>query len=202
MNKRRKKKKRGCVVPVIIALVVVVCVALFVFTDLFSQIRLSIEHQIYPLKYEQEILAAAEENNLKPELLCAVIYAESKFNEKATSSVGARGLMQIMPETFTWLTSDSHKEYTADDLYDPLINIEYGAEYLGDLYAHFGDIYTACAAYNAGSGTVEQWLGSDEYSEDGVTLTYIPYGETSGYVENIKNYSLKYKELYFENNQY
>ena len=202
MSKRRKKKKRGCVVPVIITLVFVLLVALFVFTDLFSQIRLSIEHQIYPLKYEKEILSAAEDNNIEPELLCAVIYAESKFNENATSSVGARGLMQIMPETFAWLTANSEKSYTADDLYDPLVNIEYGAKYLGDLYAHFGDIYTACAAYNAGSGTVEQWLSDEEYSDDGVTLSYIPYGETSGYVENIKNYTLKYNELYFENNQY
>lgn len=202
MSRKRKKKKSGCVGFAVVALILVLCVAVFVYTDMFSKIRLGIEHSIYPLKYEQEILAAGEKYGLEPELISAVIYAESRFDEKATSDVGARGLMQIMPETFVWLCEKRGEDYAADDLYNPFINIDYGAYYLSWLYTHFGDIYTACAAYNAGIGAVEGWLQSDMYTEDGVTLSYIPYGETSNYVAKIQGAVVKYNELYFENNQY
>lgn len=202
MSRKRKKKKTGCVGFAVVALILVLCVAVFIYSDMFSKIRLGIEHSLYPLKYEQEIINAGEKYNLEPELISAVIYAESRFDEEATSSVGARGLMQIMPETFVWLCEKRGDDYTADDLYDPYVNIDYGAYYLSWLYGHFGDIYTACAAYNAGIGAVEEWLESDMYTEDGVTLSYIPYGETSTYVAKIESAVVKYNELYFTDNQY
>lgn len=202
MSRKRKKKKSGCVGFAVVALILVLCVAVFIYSDMFSKIRLGIEHSLYPLKYEQEIINAGEKYNLEPELISAVIYAESRFDEEATSSVGARGLMQIMPETFVWLCEKRGDDYTADDLYDPYVNIDYGAYYLSWLYGHFGDVYTACAAYNAGIGAVEEWLESDMYTEDGVTLSYIPYGETSTYVAKIESAVVKYNELYFTDNQY
>ena len=197
MSRKRKKKKSGCVGFAVVVLILVLLVAVFIYGDMFSKIRIGIEHRIYPLKYEQEIIKAGEKYGLEPELLSAVIYAESKFQENAESSVGARGLMQIMPETFVWLCDKRGDEYDPDELFDPFINIDYGAYYLSWLYAHFGDIYTACAAYNAGIGAVDDWLDEDMYSTDGVTLSYIPYGETSNYVEKIENATVKYKELYF-----
>lgn len=202
MTKKRKKKKSGCVGFAVVVLILVLCVAVFIYGDMFSKIRIGIEHQLYPLKYEQEIIKAGEEYNLEPELIAAVIYAESKFQEDATSAVGARGLMQLMPETFQWLCEKRGEEHSNDELYDPYINIDYGAFCLSWLYEHFGDIYTACAAYNAGIGAVEGWLEDDTYTNDGVTLSYIPYGETSNYVAKIQNAVLKYNELYFDNNQY
>lgn len=202
MTKKRKKKKSGCVGLVVVVLILVLCVAVFIYGDMFSKIRIGIEHQLYPLKYEQEIIKAGEKYDLEPELIASVIYAESKFQEDATSSVGAMGLMQLMPETFQWLCEKRGEEYTTDDLYDPFINIDYGSYYLSWLYEHFGDIYTACAAYNAGIGAVEGWLEEDIYTNDGVTLSYIPYGETSNYVAKIQNAVPKYNELYFDNNQY
>ena len=198
MSKKHRKKKSGCVGVVVVAVVLILCVAVFIYTGMFSKVRVGIEHRIYPLKYEQEIIKAGEKYNLEPELIAAVIYAESKFQEDAVSDVGAIGMMQIMPETFGWLCEKRGETYTADDLYDPFINIDYGAYYLSWLYEHFGDIYTACAAYNAGIGAVEGWLESDLYSSDGVTLSNIPYGETSGYVAKIQNAVNKYRELYFD----
>ena len=202
MSRKRKKKKSGCVGFAVVAVILVLCAAVFVYSDFFSKIRIGIEHSLYPLKYEQEIIKAGEEYGLEPQLLAAVIYAESRFDENATSSAGARGLMQIMPETFVWLCEKRGEEYSTDDLYDPFINIDYGAYYLSWLYEHFGDVYTACAAYNAGIGAVEGWLQSDVYTNDGVTLSYIPYGETSTYVAKIEGAVEKYSELYFnvENN--
>ncbi|MDO4419114.1 MAG: lytic transglycosylase domain-containing protein [Ruminococcus sp.] len=202
MSRKRRKKKSGCVGFAVVVLLLVLCVAVFIYTDMFSKIRLSIEHSLYPLKYEQEIIDAGEKYNLEPELISAVIYAESRFDENATSDVGARGLMQIMPETFVWLCEKRGEEYKPDDLYDPFVNLDYGVYYLSWLYEHFGDIYTACAAYNAGIGAVEGWLEKDIYTSDGVTLSYIPYGETSNYVAKIQDATLRYKELYFADNQY
>lgn len=198
MAKKRKKKKSGCMGFAVVTLVLVVCAAVFVYSGMFSKIRLSIEHRMYPLRYEQEIIKAGEKYNLEPELIAAVIYSESRFDEDATSNVGARGLMQIMPETYQWLCDKRGDVYNPDDLYDPFINIDYGAYYLGWLYEHFGDVYTACAAYNAGIGAVEGWLESDMYSSDGVSLSYIPYDETSSYVAKIQGAVEKYNELYFD----
>jgi len=198
MSNKRRKKKSGCVGAVVVAVVLILCAAVFIYTDMFSKIRIGIEHRIYPLKYEQEIIAAGEKYNLEPELIAAVIYAESKFQEDAVSDAGAKGMMQIMPETFLWLCEKRGESYSAEDLYDPFINIDYGAYYLSWLYEHFGDIYTACAAYNAGIGAVEGWLESEAYSSDGVTLRNIPYGETSGYVAKIQSAVNKYRELYFD----
>lgn len=202
MAKRRKKKKSGCMSFAVVTLVAVLLVAVFIYSGMFSKIRLSIEHRLYPLKYEQEIIKAGENYGLEPELIAAVIYSESRFQEDATSSVGAMGLMQIMPETFQWLCEKRGESYPKEALYDPFISIDYGSFCLSWLYEHFGDIYTACAAYNAGIGTVEGWLENEEYSSDGVTLYEIPYGETENYVEKIKGAVNKYNELYFDNNQY
>ena len=202
MTKKRKKKKSGCVGFAVVILILVLCVAVFIYGDMFSKIRIGIEHRIYPLKYEQEIIKAGEKYDLEPQLIAAVIYSESKFQEDATSSVGAMGLMQLMPETFQWLCDKRGEEHSSVELYDPFVNIDYGSYYLSWLYEHFGDIYTACAAYNAGIGAVEGWLESDTYPHDGVTLSYIPYGETSNYVAKIQNAVPKYNELYFDNNQY
>ncbi|MBQ7810292.1 MAG: lytic transglycosylase domain-containing protein [Clostridia bacterium] len=202
MTKKRKKKKSGCVGFAVVILILVLCVAVFIYGDMFSKIRIGIEHRIYPLKYEQEIIKAGEKYDLEPQLIAAVIYSESKFQEDATSSVGAMGLMQLMPETFQWLCDKRGEEHSSVELYDPFVNIDYGSYYLSWLYEHFGDIYTACAAYNAGIGAVEGWLESDTYTNDGVTLSYIPYGETSNYVAKIQNAVPKYNELYFDNNQY
>ena len=202
MSRKRRKKKSGCVGVVAVTVILVLCVAVFIYGDMFSKIRLGIEHQIYPLKYEQEIIDAGEKYNLEPELIAAVIYAESRFQEDATSSVGAMGLMQLMPETFQWLCDKRGEAHSTDELYDPYVNIDYGAFCLSWLYEHFGDINTACAAYNAGIGSVESWLENGVYTSDGITLSNIPYGETSNYVAKIQDAVLKYRELYFDNNQY
>lgn len=202
MSNKRKKKKSGCVGFAVVVLIVILCVAVFIYGDMFSKIRMGIEYKLYPLKYEQEIIDAGEKYGLEPELIASVIYAESRFREDATSSVGAIGLMQIMPETFQWLCDKRGEEHETEELYDPYINIDYGAFCLSWLYEQFGDIYTACAAYNAGFGAVEGWLEQGIYTTDGITLYNIPYGETSNYVAKIKDAVPKYNELYFDNNQY
>ncbi|MBQ2251431.1 MAG: lytic transglycosylase domain-containing protein [Clostridia bacterium] len=150
----------------------------------------------YPLEYKDEIEKASEEFDVPIERICAVIYVESRFDPSVTSSVGARGLMQIMPETFADVQKALKTDYTDDDLYDPAVNIRAGTYYLSYLYKILGDWELVHAAYNAGIGNVWSWLDDDRYSKDG-KLTDIPFGETENYLKKVAIAKEKYKELYF-----
>ena len=97
-------------------------------------------------KYHAHIVAAARAFALEPALIHAVISAESGYNPLARSPKGAKGLMQLMPDTA--------KRYGVDNPLDPEQNIQGGAAYLRDLLKLFGnDLNLALAAYNAGEGT-------------------------------------------------
>ncbi|KMW45581.1 lytic transglycosylase domain-containing protein [Ralstonia insidiosa] len=98
-------------------------------------------------RYGDIIAEAGRTWNVQPELLRAVIAVESKFNPRAVSKKGARGLMQLMPET--------GRRFSAGDLFDPRANVLAGARYLRLLLDLFsGDIELALAAYNAGEAAV------------------------------------------------
>ena len=152
----------------------------------------------YPLEYTELVDKAAKDYNLEPALIYGVIHTESRFDPDAGSSVGARGLMQIMPETFDWLMEkrDEKGKYTADDLYDPAVNIDYGCYLLRFFLDYYGNEQCAVAAYNAGF-EVSNWLEDPNCSSDGMTLDVIPYPETSDYVEKVESAKNKYNELYF-----
>ena len=107
-------------------MIVGILFALLYFTGAFRSIRISIEKYIYPLKYEAEIMKASEKYDLEPEFIAAVIYTESKFKENSESSAGAKGLMQLMPNTFMWLVEKRGDSYTESDIMTPEVNIDYG----------------------------------------------------------------------------
>lgn len=115
--------------------------------------------------YEGIIREAAAANELEPELLRAVISVESAFNPRAVSRTGARGLMQLMPQTA--------RRYGVRDSFDPRQNIHGGARYLRDLVARFeNDLELVVAAYNAGENAVERHgRHVPPYRE---TLQYVP----------------------------
>lgn len=148
----------------------------------------------YPLRYTDIIRKYAQEYDLKPELVCAVIKAESGFNKDAVSSVGASGLMQVMEGTANWLApkiSMDGFEYT--QIFDPDVNIRLGCFYLNMLEKQYGDIDVALCAYNAGSGNVDKWLRDSSYSDDGKTLSHIPFQETRNYVKKVTDIQRIYK---------
>ncbi len=197
-NRRRKKKKGcGCSGWAVTALAFILIACILIFTDVLTVLRQKIEMQLYPLNYREEILKASEEYDLEPEFICAVIHTESGFKSDAESVAGAQGLMQIMPETFSWLCDLKDEDYSPEDVFIPEVSIDYGCYYLRRLTDNYGDEYTACAAYNAGN-IVESWLENPQYSADGVTLYSIPYAETSQYVEKIRHAEEMYQKLYFE----
>ena len=103
---------------------------------------------------------------LRPELVLAVIKAESNFNPKALSPKNAQGLMQLIPATA--------ERFGVADTWDPVENIKGGMAYLRWLHDHFeGDVALAVAAYNAGEGAVMRYGGIP------------PYAETQGYVKKV-----------------
>lgn len=159
--------------------------------------------QAYPIRYESIVVKEAADNKLEPALVYSVIKAESNFRADAVSHAGAVGLMQLTPETFDWLQTKQKGDrvYTAEDLKSPEINIRYGCKFLSILLEKYPVTSTSLCAYNAGIGTVNNWLKDSALSKDGKTLDQIPYSETKNYVNAVlKNYK-QYKTIYRFNSE-
>ena len=151
-----------------------------------------------PLRHEDVIRQQAEDKQLDPALIAGVIYAESRFRD-ATSPAGAKGLMQLMPETAQYIADKSGgTRFVQGDLADPQVNISYGAWYLRYLLDHYhGNEVLALAAYNAGEGAVDAWWreaagGEEEFRAD----DHIPYAETREYVSRVLEARRSYRREY------
>lgn len=148
----------------------------------------------YPLAYTEEVERYAQRFELPPSLIYGIIYTESRFRPDAVSSAEAKGLMQLMDGTFTWVLEMMGEE--SGDVFDPDTNIRCGTKVLDILTDEFSEIETALAAYNAGIGNVRKWLKDDQYSDDGKTLHTIPFEETRRYVERVTEAQTMYQNLY------
>ena len=156
----------------------------------------------YPVAYTDLIKTYAAEYALDPYLVQSIMRCESSNDPGAVSDVGAIGLMQIMPDTGTWIAHklDLDDVYTQDMLYDPESNLEFGCWYLHFLSGRFhGNRKLMIAAYNAGHGSVEDWLNDPRFSENGELLT-IPFEQTARYYEKVtaayENYTTLYPDLF------
>jgi soluble lytic murein transglycosylase len=154
----------------------------------------------YPLRHTGAIRAGADRYDLDPALIAAVVYAESRFDERARSSQGAVGLMQILPDTARQIADESGGvSFTTADLEDPRINVRYGSYYLRQaLDAYDGDVHAAVASYNAGMGAVDDWLAQAREQGRRLRLDDIPYPETKAYVEKVLEARRVYREEYGE----
>lgn len=153
----------------------------------------------YPLKYEDTVTKVAEEFDLDPSLVYAVIHTESKFDPEALSSANAKGLMQITDDTYFWALRRAGEEastHDPDDLFVAETNIRTGCYILVLLSEKFDSMETVLAAYNAGQGRVQEWLDNPDYSKDGVTLEHIPYEETAEYIRRVLTAQKRYQQLY------
>ncbi len=149
----------------------------------------------FPLSFADKINKNARQQNLNPAILFALIRRESAFNVKAYSSAGARGLMQIMPQTGRQIARHFNERwYGSRSLYDPVKNLKYGAYYYQKLLTRFGGNHViALAAYNAGQNRVKQWLPEDETMAADIWIETIPFYETREYVKNVLAYTLIYQ---------
>lgn len=156
---------------------------------------------LYPLKYEDYVEVYAAENNLSPAFVYAVINCESRFDNEAVSNVGATGLMQIMPDTFQWLSAKLGEDSDYSKATDPETNIKYGCYLYRYLLDKYGRVQEAVAAYHAGLGNVDKWLEDESYSSDGKTLHTIPFPTTNKYVKKVILTENIYEKLYFRKEQ-
>ena len=184
----------------IIVIILIVAVAIGLAFGIDGIMKLS-EKKTHPREFEDIVSRYSKEYGIPEYILYAVIKTESDFDPSAESSAGARGLMQMMPETFLWLTGSDHlnENLPAEALYDPEVSIKYGAYYLRYLYRKFDYNWdTVFAAYNAGEGNVRAWLSDDEYSDGKGGLRKIPFSETKNYLKKVNTNIDHYKKLYYE----
>ena len=150
-----------------------------------------------PLRHEDIIRQQAVEKGIDPALIAAIIYEESKFVDQ-TSHAGARGLMQITPETARFIARDSGgTRFTQADLATPQVNISYGAYYLRYLLRRYpGHETLAVAAYNAGETNVSRWLERAGGNGHFDLHRHVPFPETRTYVEGVLKHRADYREHY------
>src|SRR3954447_8103916 len=150
-----------------------------------------------PLRHEDIIRQQSQKKGLDPALVAGVIYQESKFSDR-TSVAGARGLMQITPDTANFIAKQSGGvRFTQADLATPQINIAYGTWYLRWLLDRYdGRQSLALAAYNAGFGHVDEWVKSAGGADAFDPKVDIPFPETRNYVQQVlerrKDYARRY----------
>ncbi len=163
--------------------------------ELFSPLRSSAKSigDNPKIPYLEIARAEAKAQGVDLSLVLAIIQKESSFDPKAHSSVGAKGLMQLMPDTARWLgLKDTSKLYT------PAVNIKYGVKYLKILWDEFAGIASAdisgvdldkkasqmaIAAYNAGQGNVRKYQDIP------------PFKETRNYVKKVTEYFTAFEQL-------
>lgn len=188
-NKRLKNKK----ILVCGLIILILIVFLIVFKNKIQRI-------FYPKSYEEFVSMYSDKYGVDENLIFAVIKAESNFQEDAVSHKDALGLMQIMKET----AEDVARKYNIEidfnnserEILNVQNNIKIGTKYLAVLLEKYKNIEVAVAAYNAGIGTVDNWIEKGIIKSDGSDIENIPYKETNNYVRKIlRNYKI-YQDLY------
>jgi len=188
---------------IIIIGVIILIIALLVIFNVPERIL----KMIYPIKYEDIVEKYSTKYEVDKYLIYAIIKAESNFDDKATSSKEAKGLMQLMPNTAKDIakTFDSNEEVNFENLskeeilnklLDPKLNINLGTKYISLLINKYKSIELALVAYNAGSGNVDNWIEQGILDKDGTNIENVPYKETNNYVRKIlRDYKI-YQDLY------
>ncbi len=182
--------------------IISIIIVILIIISIFMIFKDKIMKMIYPKTYSEIISVYAEEYNVDENLIFAVIKAESNFNNDAISNKSAIGLMQIVEDTAIDVAKKNNIDINTENIEEELLNIEkninIGTKYLSTLLEQYGNIEVALAAYNAGIGTVNNWIEKQVIKPDGSDIENIPYKETNNYVRKIlRDYDI-YNNLYNE----
>ena len=188
--RRRRRRRLGLVLGVGVLAALLATVVLPRLPDAVRELTL-------PLAHEDIIRQQASAKGVDPSLVAAVIYTESKFRDQ-TSHAGARGLMQITPDTAKYIAHLSGgTAFEQGDLATPQVNISYGVYYLRYLLRQYGENdVLALAAYNGGEGNVNRWLARAAISEREFGIAQIPFTETREYVGRVLDAQADYRRKY------
>lgn len=156
----------------------------------------------HPYRYRELIELYAREYNLNPAFVAAIVLNESSFDPSAVSSVGARGLMQLMDDTAGWIYDKmgGGEGYNFDTMFTPDTNLRYGCWYLSFLSERFrGDPVLVSAAFHAGQNTVQNWLNDSRYSQDSLTIRLedMMDGPTKQYATRVTRAYAAYLGIYY-----
>ena len=152
---------------------------------------------MYPVLERTTLIESAKAYNLDPALVASLIRQESNFNPRATSPVGARGLMQLMPAVGRTIASGQGiAGYNDESLYDPAINIRLGTQHLSGLLRKSPQIERVLAAYNAGESRVAKWIQKAGADDPELFTERIPFVETRDYVRSVIRNREFYSSLY------
>jgi soluble lytic murein transglycosylase len=152
---------------------------------------------LYPLGWRDALTAAAGRAAVDPFLVAAVVREESSFYPAARSRVGARGLMQLMPDTGRAVAQARRIPFPDADVLDqPITNLELGSTFFAGLLREFGDPRLAAAAYNAGPTRVREWWAGRRSDDLEVWVDQIPYNETRAFVKRVMLSYEEYRRIY------
>jgi soluble lytic murein transglycosylase len=197
LRRSRSRRRTRLAFRLLVPVVVIVAIGLTAYWLVSAKAVVPIlTEKLYPIHYQQGIARVADRYDLDPYLVAAVVRTESDYDPKAVSHAGAVGLMQLMPDTAEWITRlDSWKGPNNPTLTDPDDNLELGACYLAYLTERFaGDMLAVVAAYNAGQGAVDDWLGPGAH--DALQLADIRFQETRDFVKRVEHFRDLYKRTY------
>src|SRR3954469_22512925 len=191
-SRRRRLLRRRLFLAVGLAAVIVAVLSLV------HPVDHAVEEIKLPLRHEDIIRQQARDKDVDPALIAGVIYAESRFRDQ-TSHAGAKGLMQLMPETADYIARKSGgTRFERADLATPQINIAYGTWYLRYLLDKYnGNTILTLAAYNAGEGKVDEWRAvAAARGEKFRVASHIPFQETRDYVHRVLSARADYRTNY------
>jgi len=181
----------------LVAVAVLLSAAVLAIVLAFGPLQNAVREITLPLRHEDVIRQQSDQKGVDAALLAAVIYQESKFRDQ-TSHAGARGLMQITPNTAAFIAKRTGGvQFEQGDLATPQINISYGAYYLRYLIGHYeGNKELAIAAYNAGLANVDRWVAKAGGPGAFDTVKNIPFPETREYVRGVESKQKDYRDNY------
>ena len=154
----------------------------------------------YPVMYRTELLRYAKSRNIDPRFVLAIMKQESSFRADAKSPSAARGLLQLVLDTaLKYNKQAGFPNFTAENLYQPGVNIAIGSVYISELKNQFGGLYEAIAAsYNGGEDNAARWLARTKSKDAGIFASEVGFAESKNYVFKVMNNYRVYRELYTE----